>query len=407
MTKNPENEIVVAAKEYAEDILSNKLPKALTYHNLDHTYDVVGAISVIGAKEGLSSDELEVAVLAGWFHDIGLSLSLENHEENGAKMAREFLQKQNYPSDKTDEVVRCIMATKMPQCAESKMQEVICDADLYHLSTIEYFDKAALLKQEWEGIEGRKIGKKEWLRTNKEFLSSHNYYTTYAKKEFSPGIKHNLQEIDKKLAMADDKKQVTRLEKQIEKLEAKLQKSKAQNPERGMQTMFRITSKNHLELSAMADNKANIMISINSIILSILVSVLFRKLEEFPHMVVPTIILTVVCLVTIVFAVLATRPNVSRGTFTREDIHNKKTNLLFFGNFHSMGLTEYTWAMNELMKDGEYLYNSLIKDIYFLGAVLGKKYKYLRISYTVFMFGFVIAVISFVVSEMFFKEPLF
>ncbi len=402
-----ENEIVVEAKQYAEEILSKQIPKALTYHNLEHTYDVVGAISVIGANEGLNSEELEIAILAGWFHDAGLSISIENHEESGAKIAKEFLSRHNYDDEKIEGVAGCIMATQMPQCPKDKIQKVICDADLYHLSTIEYFDKAALLKQEWEGIEGHKIGKKEWLRTNRDFLASHKYFTNYATKEFTNGISRNLKLIDKKLAMNADKKQVGKLETQIEKLELKLKKAKEQNPERGMQTMFRITSKNHLELSGMADNKANIMISINSIILSILVSVLFRKLEEFPHMVVPTVILTTVCLVTIVFAVLATRPNVSRGTFTREDIHNKKTNLLFFGNFHSMGLQDYTWAMNELMKDGEYLYNSLIKDIYFLGNVLGKKYRYLRISYTVFMFGFVISVVAFIVAELFFKEPLF
>ncbi len=402
-----ENEIVVEAKQYAEEILSKKLPEVLTYHNLGHTYDVVGAISVIGANEGLNKGELEIAILAGWFHDIGLSISLENHEEHGAKLAREFLTKNNYDKDRIDQVATGIMATQMPQCPKNKIQQVICDADLYHLSTVEYFNKAALLKEEWEKIEGKKIGKKKWLKTNKDFLSAHQYFTKYGKKEFSEGIQRNLELIDKKLAMSNDKKQVWKLENKIEKLEAKLLKSKEDNPERGMQTMFRITSKNHLELSAMADSKANIMISINSIILSILVSVLFRKLEEFPHMIVPTVFLTVVCLITIVFAVLATRPNISRGTFTREDIHNKKTNLLFFGNFHSMGLNDYTWAMNELMKDGEYLYNSLIKDIYFLGNVLGKKYKFLRISYTVFMFGFVISVVSFIVAELFFKEPLF
>jgi len=402
---NMQREIVVEAKEYAEEILSKKIPETLCYHNLEHTYDVVGAISVIGANEGLSVEELETVLLAGWFHDLGLSVSLDDHEMHSAKLAEDFLKSKDYDPKKTKDVLGCIMATKMPQQPKNKLEMVMCDSDLYHLSTIEYFDKAALLKKEWEELEGKKYGKKEWLRTNYGFLSHHSYFTEYAQNTFSEGIKNNLAKINKKLTMAGDKKEIVKLEKQVAKLQAKIEKDK--NPERGMQTMFRITSKNHLELSAMADNKANIMISINSIILSILVSVLIRKLEELPHMIVPTIILTVVCLVTIVFAILATRPNVSRGTFTRDDIHNKKTNLLFFGNFHGMGLNEYTWAMNELMKDGEYLYNSLIKDIYFLGVVLGKKYRFLRLSYTIFMFGFVLAVISFVIAEMYFKEPLF
>jgi hypothetical protein len=166
--------------------------------------------------------------------------------------------------------------------------------------------------------------------------------------------------------------------------------------------MFRLTSQNHVELSAMADNKANIMITVNSIIVSILVSILIRKFEEFPNLVVPTIILTTVCLVTIVFAVLATRPNVSSGTFTREDILAKRTNLLFFGNFHNVSLQDYEAGVREMMKDSEFLYGSMTRDIYYQGKVLGRKYKMLRISYTVFMFGFVLAVLSFGIAIFFF-----
>jgi hypothetical protein len=165
--------------------------------------------------------------------------------------------------------------------------------------------------------------------------------------------------------------------------------------------MFRTTSVNHLQLSAMADSKANIMISINSIIVSLLVSVLIRKFEEFPYLILPTAILTTVCLITIVFAVLATRPNVSSGIFNREDIALKKTNLLFFGNFHRMNLEDYEWGMRQTMADSDLLYASMIKDIYFLGRVLGKKYHLLRISYTVFMFGFVLSVLAYALALFF------
>ena len=74
----------------------------------------------------------------------------------------------------------------------------------------------------------------------------------------------------------------------------------------------------------------------------------------------------------------------------------KKTNLLFFGNFHGMSVEDYEWSMKQMMKDADYLYGSLIKDIYYLGKVLGKKYKFLRIAYNIFMFGFVLAILSFI-----------
>ena len=113
------------------------------------------------------------------------------------------------------------------------------------------------------------------------------------------------------------------------------------------------------------------------------------------------VILTLVCLLTIVFAVLATRPKLSSGKFKDEDVLNKKTNLLFFGNYHQMTLDNYVWGMKEMLKDPDYLYGSMSKDIYSLGVVLGKKYRLLRIAYTVFMFGFVIAVLAFVLAYVF------
>lgn len=203
----------------------------------------------------------------------------------------------------------------------------------------------------------------------------------------------------------EESQKIEKLEKKISKLKQKAKEEKELKPTRGIETMFRTTSKNHMELSAIADNKANIMISINSIILSVLVSVLIRKLEEYPHMTIPAIMLTLVCLTTIVFAVLATRPNVTSGRFKHEDIINKKANLLFFGNFHRMKLEDYKWGMTEMLKDADYLYGSMIKDIYFLGAVLGKKYRLLRLSYTIFMFGFVLSILGFIVAELFFKSP--
>jgi hypothetical protein len=165
--------------------------------------------------------------------------------------------------------------------------------------------------------------------------------------------------------------------------------------------MFRTTSSNHFELSSLADSKSNIMISVNSIIISVALTVLLARLAFYPQYIIPTVVLLIVCLSSIIFAILATRPSINKGRFTEEDIRNKKTNLLFFGNFHRMKLDEYQWAMNEMLKDREYLYDSMIKDIYYLGVVLAKKYKFLRISYTIFMYGIIAAVIAFAVAAIY------
>ena len=100
----------------------------------------------------------------------------------------------------------------------------------------------------------------------------------------------------------------------------------------------------------------------------------------------------------IVLSVLATRPNVTKGQFSKQDVADKKVNLLFFGNFHKMKLDEFEWAMGEMMKDRDYLYGSLTKDLYFLGLVLNRKYNLLRLTYAVFIVGIIVSVISFAVA---------
>ncbi|MFY0626408.1 MAG: HD domain-containing protein [Reichenbachiella sp.] len=375
-------EILSEVRTYVSNLLSDHLPDNFYYHNLTHTKEVVEVSLALAKHERISKEDLNLLEIAAWFHDLGHVFVEEEHELKSIELARDYLAKTEMNSGQIEKVCNCIKATIMPQSPQNKMEEVLCDADLFHLSTDKFEERSELLMQELNEVNDAGLDDAEWMQKSFDFLRSHEYFTPHAKQNYDLGKIENLKKAKKKL------------KKKIEKMK----------PTRGIETMFRTTSKNHLELSAIADNKANIMISINSIILSIIVSVLIRKLEEYPHFVIPTLIMTVVCLSTIVLSILATRPNVQKGRFTKEDINNRKVNLLFFGNFHKMSLGEYEWGMKEMMKDGEYLYGSMIKDIYFLGAVLGKKYKLLRWSYTVFMFGFVLAVLAFVIAEIFFKQ---
>lgn len=191
----------------------------------------------------------------------------------------------------------------------------------------------------------------------------------------------------------------------LKELKKKLRKVEGR-PDRGIETMFRLTSRNHLQLSTMADSKANILISVNSIIISIIIGGLIKALDTNPHLIFPTYVILTINVVTIVFAILTLRPNITKGKFTRKDIEEKNTNLLFFGNFHGMEREDYKWGMMEMLNDSNYLYSSLIDDIYFLGKVLGRKYKFLRISYNIFMFGMIFAVLAFAVANFIYNRSL-
>jgi predicted metal-dependent HD superfamily phosphohydrolase len=390
-------DILREAEVYAGQIIQGQIDDKFIYHDLSHTTRVVNASKLIASETGLSDDDIEMLVIAAWFHDTGYKDGCDNHEQSSAQIARTFLIQQGYPEDRIKLIEECILATQMPQKPKNLISKVLCDADLQHLACSDYQELSKKMHQEIEQVKGQKLEEQLWNDMNLSFFKGHEYFTPYAQRVFQPIKDKNLALIKEKIKMSKKEAKYTKeLEKKIKKLELKLNSK----PERGVETMFRTTSKNHLELSAMADTKANIMISVNTIILTVVVSVLIRKLYEYPNLVIPTIMLVAVSLTTIVLAILSTRPNISTGTFTHKDVKEKKTNLLFFGNFHKMDLENYNWGMREMMSDADYLYGSMIKDIYFLGVVLGKKYRLLRLCYTTFMIGFVLSIVAFVIAMM-------
>lgn len=162
--------------------------------------------------------------------------------------------------------------------------------------------------------------------------------------------------------------------------------------------MFRITSANNQRLSDMADNKANILLTVNSIILSLVLTVLVRRLDYETHLLIPTIILMVIVVLTMIFAILSTIPRIPNGYFNIEHVEHKKINLLFFGNFFRMSYKDYEKGMNKAMDNSELLYSMLTRDVYSQGVSLGRKYVLLRYAYGIFMFGLIISVIAFSIA---------
>jgi predicted metal-dependent HD superfamily phosphohydrolase len=420
-------DIIDKAKQFVSDLFQDKLSPNMIYHNLAHTLDVVNNSRKIGKKSDLSDDELEIVTLAAWFHDVGYTEDYMSHEDKGKAIAESFLNEQNYPQEKTARVLNCIEATKIPQSPQNLLEQVICDADLIHFGQEDFFEYSDILKNEWETAGLKKTSDTEWQKTSVELLSTHKYFTAYARRKFEPQQAINLlkaqknykkslklaeEEANRKAKLEFDKEKLE-LEKQkilsrkdeeklqVEKEKIAFKKESSKIAERGIETMFRNTVRTHVEFSAMADSKANIMISINTLIIGIIVTTLLRKLVEYPYLTAPTFIMLAVCLTCIIFAVFVTRPNITSGKFTKLDIEQKKTNLLFFGNFFNMPLSDFEWGMDKLMNDKEYLYGSMVKDFYFLGQVLGRKYKYLRICYTIFMYGLIIAVIAYTVAFIF------
>ncbi len=388
-------DILAHVQASVSSLLSKKLSHWAVYHTLAHTEETVAAAKSIGEGSNLSKADLEVVLLAAWLHDVGYTETVDGHEERSVEIANRLLQEKNYPVPKIDQVAKCIRSTKVPQSPKNILEATLCDADMIHLGKKRFFDRSNLLRMEMELRSGKPLADIEWLRLNIEFISTGTFHTAYAREKFSTRRNKNLIALQEQLrdAVSKNEQETAKQLAKKDKVAVKIEKEK--RPERGIETMFRVVPKNHLDLSALADQKASILISTSSIILSIIFGLLVTKIDTHPFILLPTSILSLVCLTTMIFAILATRPNITTGKFTREDITKRKTNLLFFGNFHSSSLEDFDWGMREMMNDADYLYGSMIKDLYFLGRVLGVKYKYLRIAYTIFMWGLIVSVIAF------------
>jgi predicted metal-dependent HD superfamily phosphohydrolase len=370
----------------------------LLFHNLGHTKNVVERAQEIAAHYQLTESETLIVYAAAWFHDIGhLFTEMEKHEEKSVEVMKEYmLKEEGVSAEVITGISGCILATRMPEAPKNLTEEIVCDADTYHFGTDEFKTTNKLVRKEF-ALRGYNTLVLDWTNNTIDLLEKHTFFTNYCK------------------ILLDNKKQ-----KNIEWLKRKSQKKLSDNTHhslfdsglgevqnakqsgnllaRGIQTIMRLTSANHLHLSEMADRKANILISVNAIMISVMLSLLADKLEDVPYLTIPVILFLGSSLVTIIIAILSTLPKITEGIFSREDILNKKTNLLFFGNFYRASLEEYQWAMSILMKDTEYMYSALVKDIHQIGIVLGRKYKLIRLAYNVFMIGLIISVAAFFVA---------
>jgi len=408
--------LIQRVKDYIDQFYASHSNPKIVYHNSEHTKAVVNAATLISNHYQLNDHDFFVTVTAAYFHDLGYYVAeAKGHEERSAELAQEFLTPLEVDEATINQVKGCILATKIPQQPQNLLEQIVCDSDLFHFGTDEFGERNKLMRKETEITKDITIDKNDWRKSTITFLESHHFHTDYAKLLLDKVKSENLEKLLKKSEekeKAANANAVTTENKAADKTStenkpAENKKKDKKTPvktDRGIETMFRISSTNHQRLSDMADNKAHLLLTVNSIIISVLLSMLLRKLDEYPHLTIPAFLLVATSVITMVFAILATRPTIPSGKFTRQAIEEKNVNLLFFGNFYKMSLDEYAWGMRQVMDDYEFLYGSLIRDVYAQGVVLGKKYKLLRKGYNIFMFGIIVSVIAFLIAVITYKE---
>ena len=393
----PAEGIYLEAKEHVFDLFKKKSNPRLVYHNYELTTKLLDLLNEISQETKASEQAQELAKLAGLFVHTGFLFNYQNATDASVQQAERFLLDRKYSKAKTEKVkdlIRMIGNNKTPVTEE---QELFNDA----LNTLHFGDrfsgKRSLLQLEEELIQQKVLPKEQWASLQLQNLLGAKFYTSYGKTKYEPviaqnifSLKRQLDKLGKKGAVVLDTPSQPNIFQDLE----------SDIPNRAIQTYFRTNYRNHINLSAIADNKANIMISVNAILLSVLVSLLTYKniTETNPMVLMAVIIFFITGLASLVYAVLSARPKVTTINKNVKDVNELKKNLVFFGNYVHLNLEEYEEAVDAMFRDGELIYGNMTRDIYFLGKVLDKKYRYLTNSYNIFMVGFVATAITFIVA---------
>ena len=178
-------------KDFVISLLKDNLPAAYYYHNYEHSLYVMEIVLEIGRHETCSEDELDLLGAAALWHDTGYITIYRNHEEESCKLARQFLPDFGYSFSDIDKICGMIMATKIPQKANTKLEEILADADLEYLGTDAFKTKADKLFKELQTI-NPSMTLAEWNRAQISFLRSHHYFTMFCQENKEPEKRKHL-----------------------------------------------------------------------------------------------------------------------------------------------------------------------------------------------------------------------
>ena len=399
-SKPAKAEIVSKAKSYVLALLEDKLPGQLVYHSPNHTSMVVKEARALGEAAELDAADQEALVLAAWFHDTGYIDTYDGHEFRSAELAGEWLTKHQYPAERVALVQQLIKATHRDAERKTDLERLLVDADMSSMGREDFFANGELLRAEWETTLGKVYSNTEWAESQLDFLTSSKFLTPTAKDRYRRQFKDNVKAQRKQLKKSEKKRK-----KKVEE-----EQGTFAEPKRGIETMFRTMYSNHMKLSDMADKKASMMISLNAVLMSLIITYFGAKLGSKtaaltnvgvirnPIIAVPMGILLATALGSVITAILCAQPDVTSFKWLKRSPQiatNRRVNLLFFGNFSKLSLDDFQHGMTEIMSQRDALYTNMVTDIYYLGDVLTKKYRLLRLSYTIFMVGLILTALSF------------
>jgi len=387
-----------AAQTYVSELLVRELSPKLTYHALAHTEAVVKECRALAPAANLNPDDTEALLLAAWFHDTGYLDVYDGHEFRSAERAAAWLTAQSVPTARVQLIETLIKATHRDSKPETELEKLLVDADMSNLARDDYRSRAELLRTEWELVLDKSYSTQEWAELQLNFMQAHKYLSEAGKDRYRKALRKNI----------DDQRDYLKKKEKKDKKKDQEKNATFAEPKRGVETMFRTMYGNHVKLSAMADKKASMMIQLNAVLISVIITYLGAKMGKAgalgplmsgnPVLIIPVSILLATALGSVTTAILSAQPDVTSFDWLKrspEIATNRRVNLLFFGQFTKLSLDNFQSGMHEMMRNKEAIYTNMLTDVYYLGEVLARKYKLLRTSYTIFMVGLILTALSF------------
>jgi hypothetical protein len=400
--------LVKETETYVLNLYKQNKNDLLLFHNIAYVQKTVDFAAEICKMEALSPQETEEVLVAAWLFPVGFLTGYPDYKKHSLVAATTFLEEKQVGNDQIILISRLIETVIDNSVPENRQGKILHDATEFYLAADDFLLWLKYRRQERNFFLAPKLTKRSFLQTALNHMLTHHYYTKSANTLFLAGKETNLlklrlivsKELERQIPV-DNRILINGMKDEIKSLNQKMEKRLSSV--RGFDALYRITARNQVALSGLADNKSNILISLNTLIVTAIITFVFIYKHDLNYLMVPTFIVIGYSVVSISLAILATRPKIKPGVFKMDDFYSGKVNLLFYGNFYKMDYDDYNRAMRDMLGNQELLLNNLNRDQYTFGKILGRKFMLINYSFTVFLVGFILSVVSFAAVLFFFQ----
>lgn len=373
--------------EYLASLYTEHPDKNIFFHGFEYCHRLSSLVRSASIELDLDSKTSDEAELVAWFYQVGRMFNYQNFKTESHRLLKEYLLAHDLP-------VAAIPGIHIFQLEDSGginehlIVDLLKDAILVLKFNFQDNFPGSLLKFEMESVFSKKYSPLKWDEFCFKELSESAFHTPWGTRHFAH-LHH--------LKLLNLKETIDTETQNINSIAAPKNKKTNRSASLAAYNYFRISFRNHIELSAMADNRSHIMISVNSIMMGIMISfITYQNLPNTnPPLLFPVVVFIITGMTSLIFAIMAAKPRMWRNIHKGSDAYEILTHLSSYSNFAMLGLEQYEENLEIVLHDPELVKINLKKELYYLGKILDIKNRYLVFSYNIFMFGFLVSMFLF------------